>query len=58
MQVDIADRFAGICTPGAVWPADAIAEVAAAPDGAQACLVRTALGAEVNLVLTIPGKGP
>lgn len=32
--------------------------LAAAPEGAQACFYRTAASAEIDLVLTIPGKGP
>jgi len=32
--------------------------LAAAPEGAQTCFYRTAVGAEIDLVLTLPGEGP
>jgi len=59
LGIDTRDALLGHPIAGSSWEGMVIESLlAAAPEGAQACFYRTAVGAEIDLVLTLPGKGP
>lgn len=58
LGIETQDALLGHPVAGSSWEGLVVeALLAAAPDGTQACVYRTAVGAEIDLVLTLPGRG-
>lgn len=59
LGVETVDTLLGHPVAGNSWEGMVIESLlASAPEGTEACFYRTAVGAEIDLVLSIPGKGP
>ncbi len=59
LGIETKDALLGHPIAGNSWEGMVIESLlAAAPGGTEACFYRTAVGAEIDLVLTIPSKGP
>lgn len=59
LGIETRDALLGHPVAGNSWEGMVIESLlAAAPEGTEACFYRTAVGAEIDLVLSIPGKGP
>lgn len=59
LGIETLDALLGHPVAGGSWEGLVVESLlAAAPPGTQACFYRTAVGATIDLVLTIPGKGP
>ncbi|WP_293372758.1 ATP-binding protein [Nevskia sp.] len=59
LGIETKDALLGHPVAGNSWEGMVIESLlAAAPEGTEACFYRTAVGAEIDLVLSIPGKGP
>ncbi|MCX7060033.1 MAG: ATP-binding protein [Gammaproteobacteria bacterium] len=58
LGIETLDALLGHPIAGSSWEGMVIESLlAAAPEGTEACFYRTAVGAEIDLVLSIPGKG-
>ena len=59
LGIETRDALLGHPVAGGSWEGMVVESLlAAAPEGTQACFYRTAVGAGIDLVLSIPGKGP
>ncbi|MDP3294953.1 MAG: ATP-binding protein [Nevskia sp.] len=59
LGIETRDALLGHPVAGGSWEGMVIESLlASVPEGTEACFYRTAVGAEIDLVLSIPGKGP